>query len=161
VLELGATYIREHTQYTSGNTLWMQGGSADVALETSRHLGVVANVAGNYSGGKNGGSPVGTVTVTIGPRYSWTSGRSRIFVEGMLGMAHGFSGTYPSPAGASSSWYTFASEMGGGFDLQIKHHLSLRLLDAHYVRTTFPNSTTNVQNNLRLGAGIVFRIPVN
>lgn len=33
-----------------------------------------------------------------------------------------------------------------------------RLLEASWLRTEFENATTDVQNNLQLGAGIVFRI---
>jgi hypothetical protein len=40
-------------------------------------------------------------------------------------------------------------------DLRISHHFSLRLFKADWLRTQLPNSTTDVQNDLLLGAGIV------
>ena len=44
---------------------------------------------------------------------------------------------------------------GGGLTLRLQPHLSLRAFEANWLRTQLPNSTTNVQNNLRLGAGVV------
>jgi hypothetical protein len=35
-------------------------------------------------------------------------------------------------------------------------HLSVRLIEVNWLRTQLPNSTTNIQNDLELGAGIVF-----
>jgi hypothetical protein len=50
--------------------------------------------------------------------------------------------------------------MGGGYDIDYKKHLALRLIDASWVRSRIPNSTTDTQNDLRLSAGVVFRFPV-
>jgi peptidoglycan-associated lipoprotein len=44
---------------------------------------------------------------------------------------------------------------GGGVDIGLSRHISLRLAQADYVRMQLPNSITNVQNNIRLGAGII------
>jgi hypothetical protein len=50
-----------------------------------------------------------------------------------------------------------AAKVGGGLDLKLSHHVSVRLVEANWLRTQLPNSTTNVQNDVELGAGIVFR----
>ena len=34
---------------------------------------------------------------------------------------------------------------------------ALRAFEADWLRTQMPNATTNVQNNLRLGAGLIYR----
>jgi peptidoglycan-associated lipoprotein len=44
---------------------------------------------------------------------------------------------------------------GGGVDIGLSRHIALRLVQADYVRIQLPNSITNVQNNFRLGAGII------
>lgn len=71
--------------------------------------------------------------------------------------ADGFYGLYPAPGRALTSSNSFAVQTGGGVDVGISRHLAVRLFQADWLRTQLPNSTTNVQNNLRLAAGIVFR----
>jgi len=39
-------------------------------------------------------------------------------------------------------------------NLTLSPHVVLRAFEADYLRTQLPNSTTNVQNNITLGAGI-------
>jgi hypothetical protein len=38
----------------------------------------------------------------------------------------------------------------------LTRHVSLRVIQANWLRTQMPNATTNVQNNLLLRAGVVF-----
>ena len=45
----------------------------------------------------------------------------------------------------------------GGMNVPLSGHLAVRAFEADWLRTQLPNATTNVQNNLRLGAGLVFR----
>ena len=52
--------------------------------------------------------------------------------------------------------FSLAAVIGGGVDISLSHHLGLRVVQVDYVRTQFPNSLENVQNNLRIGAGIIF-----
>jgi peptidoglycan-associated lipoprotein len=49
-------------------------------------------------------------------------------------------------------------QVGSGVDLHLSLHIALRPLQADWIRTEFDNASTNVQNNLRLGAGMVFRL---
>jgi hypothetical protein len=49
--------------------------------------------------------------------------------------------------------------VGGGVDIGLSPHFALRVFQADWLRTQFPNADTNVQNNFRVAAGIVFRIP--
>jgi hypothetical protein len=39
----------------------------------------------------------------------------------------------------------------------LSRHLAVRALDAAWLHTQLPNATTNAQNNVRLGPGVVFR----
>ena len=43
-------------------------------------------------------------------------------------------------------------------NLALTPHVAVRLVQADWVRTELSNAGGNVQNNLRLGAGVVFRI---
>jgi len=64
---------------------------------------------------------------------------------------------FPNPAGANESANSLALYVGGGVNLRLKDHLALRALEADWLRTQMPNATTNVQNNLRVGAGLIYR----
>jgi hypothetical protein len=48
-------------------------------------------------------------------------------------------------------------QAGGGIDLGLSRHIALRLIEANWLRTQLPNGTTNGQNNLVLGTGVVMR----
>jgi hypothetical protein len=64
---------------------------------------------------------------------------------------------FPSRQGAQTSASSLALQMGGGADIAMGHHIAIRLVQASWLRTQLPNATTNVQNNLLFGTGIVFR----
>ncbi len=65
--------------------------------------------------------------------------------------------SFPNPAGANYSANSLATYVGGRVNLRLKRHLALRALGADWLRTQLPNATTNAQNNLRLGAGLIYR----
>ena len=82
----------------------------------------------------------------------------RPFGQVLVGVAHASGSLVEgiNPA-ASNAGAAFASNVGGGIDLRATHHLSLRLIEADYLLTTFDNGGNDHQNNFRLGAGVVFR----
>lgn len=82
-----------------------------------------------------------------------------VFGQGLIGQAWGFNSYSPSPSGVQTDAVAFALEVGGGVDVGLSRHFAFRPIQADWPRTQFPNGTTNVQNNLRLAAGLVFRIP--
>jgi hypothetical protein len=47
--------------------------------------------------------------------------------------------------------------MGGGMNIALSPHIALRAFQANWLRAQLPNASTNVQNNLNLGAGLVLR----
>jgi peptidoglycan-associated lipoprotein len=65
---------------------------------------------------------------------------------------------FPSAGGVSSSANGLALQVGGGMNLPLSSHIGVRAFEADWLRTALPNSTTNVQNNLRLGVGVFFRL---
>lgn len=62
-----------------------------------------------------------------------------------------------SSTGLNSTGDSFALQVGGGINLPLWNHFAVRALDAEWLRTQLPNGTTDVQNNLRLGTGLVYR----
>jgi hypothetical protein len=144
-----------------GNSFWMQGGSVQVHGQFWHGLGVVADVSGLHTASTGGSSGVGLdmVTATFGPRYTWSPAHRRyaVFGQALLGEANGMNSIFPNPAGANNSANSLALYVGGGVNFRLKGHLALRAFEADWLRTQLPNATTNVQNNLRLGAGLICR----
>jgi len=46
---------------------------------------------------------------------------------------------------------------GGGIDLKVSKHFSIRPVQAEYFLTRIPDGLNNRQNNFRYSAGVVFR----
>jgi outer membrane immunogenic protein len=155
-------FVAEQTKYTFGSNIWLQGGAAEAALPLSHHISVVFNLTGDHSSGQNGGQQLSEIALTGGPRYAYGVGHhSRLFVEALFGGVHGFGETFPTPSGPTNSVNAFAMQLGGGYDIDLGSHFAIRAIDAHYVQTRLPNGGNNTQNDLRLGAGIVWRLPVD
>jgi hypothetical protein len=159
---VAVTYAAGRSGLTSGtNNFWMQGGSVEISGTAWRGLGVAANVTGLHAGDIAQGVPLSLVTTTFGPRYTWVrrrpSGRSlSFFAQGLVGEANAFRSLFPEPGAAIDSANSVAVLAGGGVDLGLRQHMSLRVVQASWLRTQLPNSTNNIQNNLVLSAGVVF-----
>jgi Outer membrane protein beta-barrel domain len=161
-VDFAVTYSAQRSNLTTGSFFWTQGGSFEISTQTYRGFGIAMNLTGLQATNIQGtGIDLDTITTTFGPRYTWSrpSRKLAFFGQGLIGDSHGWNSLFPATGGASSSFDAFALQVGGGVDLRISPHLALRPIQADWVRTQFPNATTNVQNNLRLGAGFVFRIP--
>jgi hypothetical protein len=79
----------------------------------------------------------------------------RPFGQVLVGVAHS-SGSLVRTANSNAS-SAFAANFGGGLDLRAGHRLSFRLIEVDYLLTPFDNGSNNHQNNVRIGAGVVFR----
>jgi peptidoglycan-associated lipoprotein len=160
-VDLAITYSAQRNRLTDGTNFWRQGGALELSAQMGHGLGAAMNLSGSRVSNINGtGVDLTTFTTTFGPRYTWISPSSRIaiFGQGLIGESHGLDSVFPAPQGAEKNFNTFALQVGGGLDLRVKPHMALRLIQADWIRTQFPNGATNVQNELRLSAGIVFRL---
>lgn len=155
------TYQAQRSNTVGGNIFWLQGGGGEIAAELYRSFGLAMNIAGMHASNiANSGVDHTSITMTFGPRYTWRpkSDRLAIFGQTLIGDSHGWDSVFPATTGATSTYDAFALQVGGGVDVKMSHHIAFRPVEANWIRTGFSNSTTNVQNNLRLGAGIVFRL---
>ena len=156
-VSLAITYDTLGSNLTNASRFWMQGGAAELTRGFFHGFGTTASVLGLHTANSGGGVPVNMVVATFGPSYRYRFRRGDFFVHGLVGEADGFSGVYPQAGGSTPSANSLAVQVGGGVDIGVMRHLALRLVQADYVRTQLPNSLSNVQNSLRLGAGIVLR----
>lgn len=159
-IDVAVTFIAEDSlRSATPDNFWMQGGSIELGTNTWRGLGIAANVSGTHTGAIGATTiPLSIVTTTFGPRYRWHADhRLSTYGEGLIGEANGFKSLFPTITGAQTSANSFASQAGGGLDYRVSQHIAVRAVEAAWQHTQLPNGTNNVQNDLRLGAGLILR----
>jgi hypothetical protein len=123
----------------------------------------VAEISGEYAGNGPTGDTLTLVSYLGGMRYRlpqpWRHGTHapQPFAQALVGAGHVGGGL----AGAGDGTQAFVSRIGGGIDLPLGSKIALGVLQADYYRTNFPNTVNDHQNNLLLGAGIVFHWSMN
>jgi hypothetical protein len=160
-LEFAFTYEGTLSNATTSSHFWMQGGGAQIHGQFYHGLGMVADISGEHIANINSaGVGLDMVTATFGPRYTWSPSRSRLgfYAQGLVGQAWGMNSVFPNSAGALTTANDLAVKAGGGFNFYVAPHIALRVVEADYLRTQFPNSTNSAQNNLQLNGGFVLRL---
>ena len=164
-LELAVTYTASRANFVPSKPFWMQGGGAEIVGHAGHGFSAVGSIIGMHSGPSPSGVPLSMMVETFGPRYTWNpSGQKSahsvsVYGQALFGAAQGFSSTFPNVSGPASSANSLAFQAGGGVDIKLSRYMALRAGEVQWLRTGLPNSTTNVQNSLRIATGIVFKIP--
>ena len=152
----GYSYVRENPSTSGVDSFSLNGGSASLAYNFNNWLGGVADFGGYRNGNILNTGVDGTLsTYLFGPRISYRhSDRVTPFGEVLFGVAHASA----SVLGASGSDNAFAMSLGGGLDVKVANHFSIRPVKVDYLLTRFNETGTGAQsqNNLRVSAGIVF-----
>jgi hypothetical protein len=153
----------------------MNGGSASVAFNFNRWIGLVADVGGYddsqlilTGSGTNEPLTVDSAgkayTYLFGPRLSFRNSTrltpfAQVLVGGIHASAVSVTGCSDPTCTPLPSQNAFAAAFGGGLDFRLTRHFSLRPIQAEYMMTRFAsvsNGTATGQNDLRLSSGIVF-----
>lgn len=142
----------------------LQGGGLDANWKlmglgkTPVALGLVADLNVVHTGAvSNADYGLTLSTYSFGPRVTLPAKkRVQVFGQALFGVAHGSGSQFPHGNSLVASANSFALDVGGGGDVQVNRLLSARVLQLDYLRTQLPNTTSNWQNNLRVGAGISF-----
>jgi hypothetical protein len=172
----GYSYLRAVPTLAAGNRLaWSNGGSASMAFNVNRYLGLVGDFGAytnsqvRFTGGSaatvNVDNPnVAVLTYLFGPRLSFRKNeRITPFAQVLFGGVHA---NLVTLAGCTVNCTvipaqdSFAMTAGGGLDVKVRPHLAIRIIQAEYLMTNFEDLTTGnkaLQNDMRLSAGIVFR----
>jgi len=128
---------------------WNFHGPWSAVLDFSAETGTGAPPAGNS---------LTLASYMAGGRYKirqpWLEGnhKPQPFVQILLGASHAGGGE----AGIANGAFVFATRMGGGVDVPLTSHFALRVIQIDYYLTTFANATNDHQNNLLIGAGVVY-----
>jgi outer membrane immunogenic protein len=138
----------------------MNGGSTEITFHPYHWFSAVADLTGEHSGSVNGGGQgLSLISYTAGPRFIYSiHDRYELFAQALFGGAHGFDTYFPVASGTIGASNSFAMLTGGGLDIRVKPYLAIRPVQADYFLTHLPNGVNNRQNNLRLSAGLVFRL---
>ncbi len=144
----GYSYTRDVTDDQN-----FQGGTGSIAFNANNWLGLVGDFAGYKATGLPSGVSANLFTYTFGPRLSYRKNeKATPFAHVLFGGARASA----SVTGlGSASRNAFAMAFGGGFDVKASPQLAIRLIQADYALTRFSSTT---QNNIRISAGIVFRL---
>jgi hypothetical protein len=161
IADVSVMYSVEHAKVIGSDSVWLRGGSGELAFPLYRNLGAALNVTGARSGDLGTGrESFSKVAFVAGPRYTVPLRKFRVYGEALFGGVHGFDATFPSVDGAQTSANAFAMQAGGGLDMDWKRHIAIRVIEASYIRTDLPNGGSNIQNDLKLTTGITLRFPV-
>lgn len=164
------------TDTVAGNRMvGLNGGSASIAFNFNRYIGLVADFGGYDDSqlqltGTGANQPLvvnssGTAyTYLFGPRLSFrNSTRFTPFAQVLAGGVHASDVTISNCTGAICTALpaqnAFAMTAGGGLDIRLTRHFSLRAVQAEYMMTRFGDVSTGAsssQNDLRLSSGLVY-----
>lgn len=152
----GYSYLNFGTESIS-DRLNLNGWVASAAFNLNRWVGVEADFSGHYKGDCWGAPGVTCKHLSFmgGPRFTYRQGRITAFAHGLFG---GDNGSL-SYSGVSTSDTPFALAAGGGMDIALTKHISIRAVQVDYVMTRhFSSYDEPHQNNIRASAGIVFTV---
>ncbi len=160
-LELSVAYNYIHSNAPPGGCgcFSFNGGSASAAWHFNSSFALVADFAAAHANNYDASTFSPTLTSYLfGPRYTHQVAQGRFipFAQVLVGGAHVSNGFFPTSASSTSSANAFALTAGGGLDIALVKHISLRAAQLEYFYTRFPNGVNEHQNNLRISAGIVF-----
>jgi outer membrane immunogenic protein len=159
--DVAATYHWVRTNAGPGECgcFGLNGGGLSGSWRFHGPWSIVADFSAEHT---SSAGPLGnSLTLTsflAGPRYQipqhWLEGnhQPQPFAQILLGSTHGGGGV----AGVADGAFEFATRIGGGIDVSVNSHFAVRVIQIDYYLTTFANSTNNHQNNLLVGAGIVY-----
>jgi peptidoglycan-associated lipoprotein len=160
-VQVGLTFgaSGSNLDFAAPTTSFLYGGIAEFKVGLYEGIGAVASFTGLHTSNSGQGVPINLVAFTFGPRITLSSHSFRhnvsVYGQALGGDVIGFNGLYPAPNGPTTSANSLAVMAGGGLDIGLSRHISLRALSADWLRSMLPNGTTNVQKNLQLGVGIV------
>jgi outer membrane immunogenic protein len=137
----------------------LNGGGLSGSWNVHGPWSVVTDFGAEYTGSATPSSSSLTLTSYLaGARYRipqpWLDGshKPQPFAQILIGAAHAGGGV----AGLGDSSFGFASRVGGGIDVPISSHFAVRIIQIDYYLTHFANATNDHQNNLMVGAGVLY-----
>lgn len=155
---IGYQYLRSNAPPSDCPCFGMNGGFLSASVRMNSWLSIAGEFAGGHTDKiSNLGQNLTLMTYTGGPRASWRGHRFVPFAQALFGGAHASDSYFPTATTYTTSATSWVLTAGGGVDYNLSPHLGIRPIEAQFVRTNFNNGSSNSQNALSLGAGIVLR----
>jgi hypothetical protein len=163
-VDVAITYEANRSNLVPGASFWLQGGAVQLDAEIIKGFGIAADFSGLHSSKiSSSGVALDMVTETFGPHYRWSvpshskKADFSLYGHALIGEADAFHSVFPGANGSDTSASAFALKAGGGMDLALNYHLAIRLVQAEWLYTQFPNAALNTQNSFQVGSGLVMR----
>jgi peptidoglycan-associated lipoprotein len=160
-LTAGYNYFRANIA-PACNCFNTNGGNVSVAVHANGWFSVAGEFgAVRQSNVQASGRDLTVLTYQVGPRFSIRRHeRVTPYFHALVGGGRASGSLYDVPlpgrtdTGPDASW---ALTLGGGLDVKATPRVALRLVQMDWVHTRFHNGGNNLQHNLRITAGVVFR----
>jgi hypothetical protein len=162
-VEVGVNYSYTRVNPGSGfGSYNANGGFGDVEYNFTKNLGIVADLGANYTGTANGFAVNNTsFEYLFGPRFNLRYARFNPYVQALFGgqrLSNGWNPANFDPR-TGTSQNNFAMAFGGGVNIPLNEHISLRPVQVEYFATRItPDSSNYLQNDVRYSAGVVLRL---
>jgi outer membrane immunogenic protein len=152
------TYVHTNAPPAGCGCFALNGGSAWLSLNVSHSFSLVGEIASQHGRDSGTNGDLTLISFMVGPRYSikrW--GHFVPFGEILAGVAHASGSLAPGSADIGGSSNSFAMAAGGGLDVNVSEHFTVRAIQGDYFLTQFENGSNDRQNNFRLGFGLIFK----
>jgi hypothetical protein len=162
--ELFGGYNYTRVSDSSGALFNYNGGGGDVGFFPVRWIGVVGAVDYSHSSGFTDSfgashtAPTNALSYLGGPRIRFSVGRFTPYVETLFGAIHRSNLETSTGIEFSGPETSFAYYTGGGIDVRLVHHVSLRLVQVGFLHSQFTSNTPGAnasQNDFNIQTGIV------
>lgn len=162
-IELAGTYsyMRLNLEGPSGYSEGLQsnGGTGSVAFNLSNSLGLVGEI-GDYKTStvrSAGGASMTYVSYLFGPRYSIRKSDTLTpYFQTLFGGVKGSNSFTVASGTIHTDKSAFAWTVGGGLDAKVTNHLAVRVFQAEYFLTKWPDGASDRQSSFRFETGLVF-----
>jgi outer membrane immunogenic protein len=161
--EIAFDYTYVHTNAPPGGCgcFSMNGGGGSYAYHFGPQFAMVADIEAVHAANiDHTNADLMLTSYLAGPRFYYRRPKTRLAPYGqtLLGAVRATGGLAPANSNGEPSSTVFGATVGGGLEYTINHTVALRLVEADYFVTTFDNGVNGRQNNLRITAGILFRL---
>lgn len=161
-LEVGLRYSTTAANAPPGSCgcFFLQGAAIDASVPILPRLRAVVEAGGSTIDSVPASTRgLSEITLLAGPRYVLPMHRWRINTQALFGAVRGFDSDFIVSSTTHTDTSTnFAMAIGGSVEVPITHTILLRPIQIDYLQTNLPNGVDNRQRNIRIGAGLTFRI---
>jgi outer membrane immunogenic protein len=161
--EIAFDYSYVHTNAPPGGCgcFSMNGGGGSYAYHFGPPFAMVVDVEAVHAANiDHTGEDLMLTSFLAGPRFYYRRPKARWvpYGQALLGAVRATGGLAAANSNGEPSSAVFGATVGGGLEYNINHTVALRVVEADYFVTTFDNRVNGRQNNIRVTAGILFRL---